>query len=124
LFLFVVTLLTAGKEEGETADALSGQRLAGVIAGLAIGLGLAVVVAEHPAPKVAAAKLGNLGTLHSVGQQLWGPDFLMLMAVALMLLTAAMGVLVLNRPENRRPPGTRSLPQGVSLSEAGQEGER
>ena len=122
LFLFVVTLLTAGKEETEGQDTLPGQRWTAVIAGIVIGLGVAVAVATHAPTKLATAVPGVFGGLHPIGQELWGPYFVILAGVALMLLTGVVGVLVLNRPDQlaaRRSPG---LPSGVSLSQAEEEG--
>lgn len=115
LFLFVVTLLTAGKEEREGVDALPGQRWTAVIAATVIGGGLAWLAVAHQPPAVAGSAAG-LGTLHNVGQALWGPDFILLMGVVLMLLTAAVGVLVLNRPETAEPRSRqRRLPAGVEV---------
>lgn len=102
LFLFVVTLLTAGKEEGETPERLAGQRWLSVILAVVVGIALGVVGIRYPGPSIRTGLPKNFGNLHSMGQSLWGPDFLYLAAVAIMLLTAALGVLVLNRPETRQ----------------------
>lgn len=117
LFLFVVTLLTAGKEETETQDLLAGQRWASVITGLVVGVGLAVVIATHHPAKLATSLSPSFGGLHPIGQELWGPYFLLLAGVALMLLTGAIGVLVLNRAEGTKAPRPRALPHGVSVSD-------
>ncbi|MHB1611242.1 MAG: NADH-quinone oxidoreductase subunit J family protein [Sulfobacillus sp.] len=101
LFLFVVTLLTAGKEESEPPEDLSGQRWTAGILAIGVGGALAVLAADHPGPKVAAGLPVNFGNLHGIGHLLWGSDFLYLMALAIMLLTAALGILVLNRPMRR-----------------------
>jgi len=122
LFLFVVTLLTAGKEETEGEDLLSGQRMAGIIVGLVVGVGLAVAIATHHPVTLSTALSGSFGGLHRMGEELWGPYFLMLAAVALMLLTGVMGVLVLNRPDLGTRPRTPGLPAGVSVSDGEQEG--
>jgi NADH-quinone oxidoreductase subunit J len=122
LFLFVVTLLTAGKEDTEGVDTLSGQRWAGTIAGLAIGVGLAIAIATHKPVTLSTALSGSFGGLHPIGQELWGPYFPMLAGVALMLLTAVMGVLTLNRPEAPQGIRARRLPAGVTLSEPDEEG--
>lgn len=115
LFLFVVTLLTAGKEDREGPDTLPGQRWTAAIAAVIIGGGLAWLTVTHQAPEVAGAAAG-LGTLHNVGLALWGPYFIMLMGVVLMLLTAAVGVLVLNRPEPEAAAAARRrLPAGVEM---------
>jgi len=124
LFLFVVTLLTAGKEEMEAEDTLPGQRWAGIITGLVVGLGLAVVIATHPPVKLSTALSGSFGGLHDLGHQLWGPYFVMLAGVALMLLTGVIGVLVLNRPETLNYKSRLDLPSGVSLVDAEQEGKK
>ena len=98
LFLFVVTLLTAGKDDRESQEGLAGQRwTAGVLAVLAGGA-LAVIGIRYPGRPVALGLPHNFGNLRGMGVTLWGPDFIYLAAVALMLLTAAVGVLVLNRP--------------------------
>ena len=120
LFLFVVTLLTAGKEETESPDALVGQRSAGALFGLLVGGALAVVAVLHPAPKIAAPVVAGFGGLHAVGQLLWGPGFVMLAAVGLMLLTGVLGVLMLNRPEaaEKMAGGGPTLPPGVTVVRA------
>lgn len=102
LFLFVVTLLTAGKEEQEAPEELSGQRgmaaFLGVVGGfLLAGAALRFGTIPH-APGLPPA---GYGTLQSMGRLLWGTDFDYLAVVALMLLTAALGVIVLNRPDER-----------------------
>lgn len=107
LFLFVVTLLTAGKDDHEPSEHLAGQRgTAGVLA-VVSGGGLAVLGVVFPSKKVPLGLPHNFGNLHGMGQMLWGPDFIYLAAVALMLLTAAVGVLVLNRPQTKSRPEAR-----------------
>lgn len=104
LFLFVVTLLTAGKEDRESRETLVGQRLtAGILAVLAGG-GLAILAVLYPSrPGIEFGLPHNFGNLHGMGAILWGPDFVYLAGVALMLLTASVGVMVLNRPRRRLP---------------------
>ena len=96
LFLFVVTLLTANKAALELPEELPGQRLVGGLLSAAIGVALIVYVrtALPPGPGPVPAKFGGLVAM---GQALWGPYFVYLVAVAIMLLTAGIGVLVLNR---------------------------
>lgn len=107
LFLFVVTLLTAGKDDHEPKDRLVGQRLtAGVLAVLAGG-GLAVIGVLYPSHRINLGLPHNFGNLRGMGASLWGPDFVYLAAVGLMLLTAAVGVLVLNRPRRASNPKPR-----------------
>ncbi|MCY0878557.1 MAG: NADH-quinone oxidoreductase subunit J [Firmicutes bacterium] len=102
LFLFVVTLLTAGKDDAEPQEGLAGQRLtAGILAVLAGG-GLAVLGVLYPSQSIPFGLPPNFGNLHGMGLNLWNQDFVYLAAVALMLLTAAIGVLVLNRPQRRQ----------------------
>ncbi len=104
LFLFVVTLLTAGKEDQDARESLPAQRgIAAFLAilGGALLAGTAVRVAGTPA--VGRAPTGYGGLL-DMGRLLWGPDFPYLALVALMLLTAALGVIVLNRPEPAGAP--------------------
>ncbi len=104
LFLFVVTLLTAGKEQGEPPESLAGQRLLagllGIIGGVLLA-GVAIRFSGTPSPGPGPAGYGGLAAM---GRLLWGPDFPYLALVALMLLTAALGVMVLNRPERRPVP--------------------
>lgn len=103
LFLFVVTLLTAGKEERETAEQLPAQRgLAGFLA-IAAGVLLAGVAIRYSAGSTVTRFSNGYGSLPAMGRLLWGPDFDYLAIVALMLLTAALAVLVLNRPVDERP---------------------
>lgn len=118
LFLFVVTLLTAGKEDKEPADTLAGQRWAGALFGLLVGGALAVDAVLHPAPKIAAPVVPGFGGLHAVGEALWGPAFVMLAGVALLLLTAVLGVLMLNHPEaaEKIAGHRRTTPPGVTVS--------
>lgn len=115
LFLFVVTLLTAGKEEREPKEGLPGQRLwAGVLAVLAGG-GLAVLAVSFPSrPGIELGLPKNFGNLHGMGDLLWGRDFVYLAAVALMLLSAAVGVMVLNRPRRQSVPEARTLKERES----------
>ncbi len=113
LFLFVVTLLTAGKDDAEAAEGLAGQRLtAGVLAVLAGG-GLAVVGVLYPSRRIALGLPQNFGNLRGMGAVLWGPDFVYLAAVGLMLLTAAVGIMVLNRPR-KGPDGEPRLKERES----------
>jgi NADH-quinone oxidoreductase subunit J len=104
LFLFVVTLLTAGKEDHDPAETMVAQRGLAVflaIVGGALLAGVAVRVSGAPAASSAPAGYGGLSAM---GRLLWGPDFPYLAVVALMLLTAALGVMVLNRPEQPEAP--------------------
>lgn len=101
LFLFVVTLLTAGKGDRELPESLRGQRWWGIGITAAIGLAVVIMVVLHPGPATSATVPG-FGSIRLMGLILWRQDFPYLVAVALMLLTAALGVLVLNRPEPAR----------------------
>jgi NADH-quinone oxidoreductase subunit J len=103
LFLFVVTLLTAGKEEGEGPDTLSGQRGTAAFVGVVAGVLLAAAALRFGGVGNGVPLPPTFGTLESMGGLLWGPDFDYLAVVALMLLTATLGVLVLNRPADRPP---------------------
>ena len=104
LFLFVVTLLTAGKDDTEPQESLGGQRFwAGFLAVVAGG-GLAVIGVLYKSHAIPFALPTNFGNLRGMGTTLWGPDFMYLAAVGLMLLTAAVGVLVLNRPRRQAGP--------------------
>jgi NADH-quinone oxidoreductase subunit J len=96
LFLFVITLLTAGKEGQEAPEILSGQRWWAGGLSAAIGIVLILVLGQAGARPEAKPAPG-LGTLQDLGQALWGSGFLYLLAVGMMLLTASLGVLVLNR---------------------------
>ncbi len=107
LFLFVVTLLTAGKEEREPSESLAGQRLTAGILAVLVGGGLAVLAILYPSHSLALGLPRNFGNLFGMGSTLWGPDFIYLSAVALMLLTAAVGVLVLNRPRQKSEANVR-----------------
>ncbi len=107
LFLFVVTLLTAGKDDREPKETLQDQRFwAGVLAVL-MGGGLAVLAVKFPSRSIPLSLPQNFGNLHGMGAILWGPDFIYLAGVALMLLTAAVGVLVLNKPRPASKPKAR-----------------
>jgi NADH-quinone oxidoreductase subunit J len=99
LFLFVVTLLTAGKEEREAPEDLPGQRGAAAFFGIAVGILLAGVAVRFGGIGGGGRPEAGFGSLVAMGRALWGPDFDYLAIVALMLLTAGLGVLVLNRPE-------------------------
>jgi NADH-quinone oxidoreductase subunit J len=101
LFLFVVTLLTAGKEDSDPPEELSGQRWVAGVLSVLLGGTLVVLGIVYPAKAVPAALPKDFGNLHGLGHALWGPDFIYLILVAVMLLTAAVGVLVLNRPARR-----------------------
>ncbi|NMP22679.1 NADH-quinone oxidoreductase subunit J [Sulfobacillus harzensis] len=114
LFLFVVTLLTAGKDDREPKDKLVGQRGWALILAVLMGGGLAVLAVKYPSQSINLALPHNFGNLHGMGAILWGPDFIYLAAVALMLLTAAVGVLVLNRPRREQKTRTRWKEEGES----------
>jgi NADH-quinone oxidoreductase subunit J len=101
LFLFVVTLLTAGKEDAEPPEALAGQQGAAAFFGIATGILLAGAAVRFGALSVPGRTGPTFGSLAAMGRALWGSDFDYLALVALMLLTAALGVLVLNRPDRR-----------------------
>lgn len=101
LFLFVVTLLTAGKEDEESAESLAGQRLWTGLLAIVGGVLLAGVAIRYSGPPAPGAGPPGYGGLALMGRLLWGPDFPYLAVVALMLLTAALGVMVLNRPERK-----------------------
>ncbi len=107
LFLFVVTLLTAGKDDREPKENLAGQRLTAGILAVLVGGSLAVVGVLYPSRAIGLGLPHNFGNLRGMGVTLWGPDFIYLAAVALMLLTAAVGVLVLNRPRRQVKPAPR-----------------
>ncbi len=107
LFLFVVTLLTAGKDDAEAPESLAGQRMTAGILAVLVGGGLAAVGVLHPGRSVPLGLPRNFGNLKGIGGVLWGPDFVYLAALALMLLTAAVGVLVLNKPRAAKGPESR-----------------
>lgn len=121
LFLFVVTLLTAGKEEREKPEILPGQRAVGGGAVALMAIALAVVAIRNPGPNLTVGLPRHFGTLKGLGVVLWGPDFIYLVGIAMMLLTAAIGVLVLNRPQARtgRAASGRKKPSG-STNRGGQ----
>jgi NADH-quinone oxidoreductase subunit J len=135
LFLFVVTLLTAGKEERELPEELAGQRLWAGIFAVLVGGGLAYAAVRYSGGVgVKGAPPKSFGDLGTIGQALWGPGFDYLAVLALMLLTAALGVMVMNRPERRResagaaepsaPPADTPLPSEPPRAEAGGGGGR
>lgn len=101
LFLFVVTLLTAGKEERELPEDLPGQRIVAGILSVLIGIVLAVLAVKYPGPVIKAPLPSHFGDLVAMGRLLWGPDFIYLIAIAIMLVSAALGVMVLNPPKKR-----------------------
>jgi len=107
LFLFVVTLLTAGKEEREAPETLSGQRWWAGGLSVAVGLVLVLVLWQNPIAPTAPPPTG-FGTLQNLGQALWGGGFPYLLAIGMMLLTASLGVLVLNRATAARTGRERS----------------
>ncbi|WP_053957817.1 NADH-quinone oxidoreductase subunit J family protein [Sulfobacillus thermosulfidooxidans] len=102
LFLFVVTLLTAGKEERELPEDLPGQRLTAGVLSIVVGVILVALAIKYPGSAIHAPLPAHFGDLTGIGRLLWGPDFLFLIAVAIMLVSAALGVLVLNPPRRRR----------------------
>ncbi|AUW93939.1 NADH-quinone oxidoreductase subunit J [Sulfobacillus sp. hq2] len=102
LFLFVVTLLTAGKEEHELPEDLPGQRATAGILSIIVGIVLVALAIKYPGTQLKVALPSGFGGLNSTGKLLWGPDFIYLVGVAIMLLTAALGVLVLNPPKRER----------------------
>ena len=104
LFLFVVTLLTAGKEERERPESLAGQRALSAFLSIGAGGLLAGVAVRYTAGPSIARFPASYGSLPAMGRLLWGPDFDYLAVVALMLLTAALAVLVLNRAADDRRP--------------------
>jgi NADH-quinone oxidoreductase subunit J len=104
LFLFVVTLLTAGKEERERPEQLPAQRALSGFLAVAAGVLLAGVALRYGAGGTVTQFSSGYGSLPAMGRLLWGPGFDYLAVVALMLLAAALAVLVLNRPVDERPP--------------------
>lgn len=99
LFLFVVTLLTAGKDDREPKESLGGQRVVAIVTSLVAGMGITWAAISNPGPRIALGAPKNFGNLTTIGKLLWGPDFIFLFSIGLMLLTASLGVLVLNRPK-------------------------
>lgn len=111
LFLFVVTLLTAGKEERELPEELAGQRTWAGIFAVLVGGGLAFAAVRYSGGVgVQGAPPAAFGNLATMGRALWGPGFDYLAVLALMLLTATLGVMVMNRPERRREPAGSTEP--------------
>ncbi len=102
LFLFVVTLLTAGKEDREPPEDLPVQRAAAGLLSIIVGIVLVALAIKYPGPELHVALPDHFGSLQSMGSLLWGKDFIYLVAVAIMLLSAAIGVLVLNPPLRER----------------------
>ena len=102
LFLFVVTLLTAGKEERELPEDLPGQRIVAGILSVIVGGVFVALAIKYPGPTLKAPLPSHFGDLTGIGRLLWGPDFIYLVAIAIMLVSAALGVLVLNPPRKRR----------------------
>lgn len=102
LFLFVVTLLTAGKEDREPPEDLVGQRAWAGIVSIIVGIVLVALAIKYPGAELKVALPANFGNLQGIGRLLWGPDFIYLVGIAIMLLSAALGVLVLNPPKRER----------------------
>jgi NADH-quinone oxidoreductase subunit J len=124
LFLFVVTLLTAGKEERELPEELAGQRTWAGIFAVLVGGGLAVFAVRYSGGVgVGGAPPATFGNLATMGRALWGPGFDYLAVLALMLLTASLGVMVMNRPERRREPAAPPASAEPPSPAAGPEGE-
>lgn len=110
LFLFVVTLLTAGKEERERPESLAGQRALSGFLAIAAGVLLAGVAVRYSAGPSVTRFSSGYGSLAAMGRLLWGPGFDYLVVVALMLLTAALAVLVLNRSADESRPAAPPAP--------------
>lgn len=104
LFLFVVTLLTAGKEERELPEDLPGQRIVAGILSVVVGIVFVALAIKYPGHTIKGPLPSHFGDLMGIGHLLWGPDFVYLVAIAVMLVSAALGVLVLNPPRRRREP--------------------
>lgn len=106
LFLFVVTLLSPGREEAD--DRLPGQRwISGILAfGLLVEAGLLLTQNIFPAPKPAnpalhAACTGNgscIGNSQMIGQAIFTSTYLWPFEVAtIVLLVAVVGAIVLTK---------------------------
>ncbi|MCY0881667.1 MAG: NADH-quinone oxidoreductase subunit J, partial [Firmicutes bacterium] len=102
LFLFVVTLLSAGKEVASSREPMAGQKWVSGLLGGGMGLLLLDMALAYPGMHTLGRLPHGFGGLKAVGSLLWGPDFSALLAAAVMLLTAALGVLVLNPIALRR----------------------
>lgn len=125
LFLFVLMLVGVDASDSLT-ETIKGQRGIGLLLGLGLGIVLAGVVAQAAFPPAAGLRLANEVT-NPVGlaRILFGDYVLAMEAVGVLLVTAAMGALVLTHRRRLEPRRTqralaesrvRALPRGVSLT--------
>jgi NADH-quinone oxidoreductase subunit J len=85
-----------------------------------VGIILVALAIKYPGPALKAPVPPHFGSLQSIGGLLWGKDFIYLVAIAIMLLSAALGVLVLNPPlrERNRMPKQSDLAESSVPSQA------
>lgn len=93
LFLFVVTLLSPGREV-DGRDRLAVMRLPAVILAVALTIILAVTLGGHTTGGV-SANLPTLGTVEVVGQQLFTAYLFPFEVTSFLLLVAMVGAIVL-----------------------------
>ncbi|HQR45620.1 MAG TPA: NADH-quinone oxidoreductase subunit J [Thermoanaerobaculia bacterium] len=100
LFLFVIMLLNLN-EEAREKDARPVQRVLGLVAVLALGgllLGLTLRAGAPPvAPSAAAAKIPSPDEIPLIGRLLFSDYLFAFEAVAVLLLAAAVGALILSK---------------------------
>lgn len=106
LFLFVITMLAAGKEGGKDTygKALPGQIAAGT--GAAALTGIAILVAFFRSGHAAApaqALFKGYGTVQQIGIGLFSHDILPFELTAPVLLAAIVGAVLLAREKHERP---------------------
>lgn len=109
LFLFVITMLAAGKDGGRDTygAALPGQIAAGVGAAALTAIAILVAFFRMPVTVGAAHSLfKGYGTVQQIGIGLFTHDILPFELTAPVLLAAVVGVVILAREKHERPvPG-------------------
>lgn len=120
LFLFVIMLLGVDRSEATEREPIPGQRIAGVVAGLAI-LGLSVTVLLAGGQRVTGrrsslAPLRNgMADVNRLGRVLF-TDYVFAFEITAALLTVAViGAVVLSRPARGAPIDLDEFPDGPAV---------
>jgi NADH-quinone oxidoreductase subunit J len=121
LFLFVIMLLGVDRTESTQRDPIPGQRIAGIVAGVAIlGLSLTVLLAggseSVTGKKSSLAPLGRgVADVNRLGRALFTDYVFAFEITAILLTVAVIGAVVLSRRPVGRPIDTDEFPDGPAV---------
>jgi NADH-quinone oxidoreductase subunit J len=117
MILFLFVLMLVGRDSSDSVvETLRGQRVAATVLGIGfaglVGAGIARATASTQVTGLAAGQAGSTNNIHGIAQLLFTRYLLAFEVTSALLITAAVGAMVLAHVE--REPGTRRTQKELS----------